>query len=441
MSPDLEIESIELNSASSPVSRTLAQSANADQRLEQQMNAALALLQTGDFNQRWDAVKRLSGLGEAVVPPLMQLLIEEAELDWELLWFIARILGSLNSPTAVAALIQLLEATDQPDVVAMAIMALGHCGETAIAPLSDLLARPDTRLLAVQALAQIPSLSIVPPLLTVVQDDAVDVRAAVLEAFSRFYHPTITATFRAALTDLAAPVRQTAVTAIGLQAAAYPEVDWIETLKPLLWDFNLNVCAQTAMACARIGTPAAVTSLMEVLQSLPTPNLLRLEIIRALAWIGNPAALVALQQFLLNQMPDQVQPHPSTDLSQSDLALEQEVVTALGRVTHPESQKIAVEILLHLLHLHHPITKTVSGKQQIALSLGQLKAAEAIDPLIHLLVDTNASVQFHIVAALKQLGNPAYQRLQFWQTAAPDQTALQTGIALALQEWTDVTRL
>lgn len=431
MSPDLEIEPTETE-------RTLVSQPSG--RFSDQLEAALTLLQTGDFHQRWDAVKILSGLGESAVPPLVQLLLEEADTDWELLWFIARILGNLNSPAAVAALIQLLETTDQTDVVAMAVMALSQCGDAAIAPLTDLLAQPRTRLLAVQALAQISNPAVVPSLLTVVQDNSVDVRASALDALSHFYHATVTETFLAALTDPAAVVRQAAVTAIGLQASTQPAVDWVEILKPLLWDLNLNVCAHAAMACARIGSPTAIALLIQVLQSPPTPHALRLEIVRALAWIGNPAAVVALQQFLLNWtgadlLADRFTAQ-STDATLTDSLLNQEIITALGRVTDRDSQLVAVGILLNLLQIHHPVAQTVEGRRQIALSLGQLQSADAIDPLIHLLADADVSVQFHVIAALKQFGLPAYQRLQFWQTqATAEPAALQTGIQVALQEW------
>lgn len=430
MSPDIEIEPVQIN----PAVTGAKQSDEGTDRLSQTLEAAILLLHTGDFNQRWDAVKILSNSGEAVIPPLMQLLVEDAETDWELLWFIARILGNLNSPAAVKALIQLLEVTDQPDAVAMAIMALSQCGEAAVAPLADLLVHSETRLLAVQALAQISSAAIVPPLLTVSQDDSVDVRVAVLEAFSHFCHPSLTELFQQALRDPAARVRQAAVTAIGLQASAQPDVNWVGMIQPLLWDVNFNVCAQTATACARIGTPAAVALLIEVLQSAPTPNLLRLEIIRALVWIGNLDALIALQQFLLHRFPADSRLARPNDSFLPDALLAQEIITALGRVTHPASRQIAANILLNVLNQAHPVINTPEGKQQVALSLGQLQEPEAIDPLIHLLADSNPGVRLHLIAALKQFGNPAYNRLQFWQ-AATENLALQAGIGVALQEW------
>ncbi|MBC6435781.1 HEAT repeat domain-containing protein, partial [Nostoc sp. HG1] len=73
----------------------------------------------------------------------------------------------------------------------------------------------------------------------------------------------------------------------------------------------------------------------------------------------------------------------------------------------------AAEILLQILRSQHPATEIVSVKSAIALSLGQLGKMQAIEPLISLLADSNASVRLHAIAALKNLDREAaHQQLQ-----------------------------
>jgi hypothetical protein len=100
--------------------------------------------------------------------------------------------------------------------------------------------------------------------------------------------------------------------------------------------------------------------------------------------------------------------------------------------------------LLDLLHTDHPISQTSPGKQQIALSLGQLQDTNAIDALIHLVTDADLIVRLHAVAALKQLPG-AYEKLQRQlvelrqvETSCGKEagnSALKQGIETALREW------
>ncbi len=84
----------------------------------------------------------------------------------------------------------------------------------------------------------------------------------------------------------------------------------------------------------------------------------------------------------------------------------------------------------------HPATEIANIKSAIALSLGQLGEMQAIEPLILLLADSNASVRLHAIAALKNLDEEAtYQQLQELANNATLTADLQQGIAIALAEW------
>lgn len=407
------------------------------------LSTALAHLKLGDFQRRWDIAKTIPDFGEAAIAPLVSLLQAEAEEDWELTWFIARILGSLKHPEAMAALVDLIRTTASEDVATTATAALTQMGTEAIAPLQTLLSQPSTYCLGVQALAQIRHPDVVPSLLEAMQHESVALRVAAIDALSHFQHPQISAALLKALHDSAAKVRQSAVTTLGLQAALYENPQELaDRLKPLLWDVNLEVCQQSAVALGRIGTESAVVALFEVLRS-PHALPLQIEAVRALGWIGTPDALDRLQEFL--------------NLQRDLLCQEscQESLTVLGRVESAEAKRQATQILLNLLQSAHAIAQTDRGKQAIALSLGQLKQPQALEALIQLLADASASVRLHAIAALKQLDTLGVLHLdhQLFRPIKPlePQTTqeilraiaaqknldadLQRGVAIALQEW------
>jgi HEAT repeat protein len=139
-----------------------------------------------------------------------------------------------------------------------------------------------------------------------------------------------------------------------------------------------------------------------------------------LVWVGTPSSLEYLQT-AFNQITSET--------------LWQEIVTVLGRVQKPQTT-LAVEILLQILQLQHPAIEIANVKSAIALSLGQLGEMQAIESLISLLADLNASVRLHAIAALKNLDKEAtYQQLQQLANNPELTPDLQQGIAIALAEW------
>jgi HEAT repeat protein len=271
-------------------------------------------------------------------------------------------------------------------------------------------------LLVMQALAQIHHPQVIPLLLQEVEN--ADVRAVAIEALGHFHHaPEIPPVLLAALQDSAATVRQAAVVGLAFQAESH-QVDWTNRLQPLLQDVAGEVAQQTAIALGRMGTPAAMAILNQALlnQSLqPSHPGLEVEIIRAIARVGTE--LDGLQAYLQN----------------ATATGKQEAIAVLGRVENLQTKGQAAKILLQLLESQ----PDVRDKQAIAFSLGQLGQFEAMDALIQLLGDADASVRFHAIAALKQLDpQVAYQRLEAMagEVLSP---ALQNGVAIALQEWGD----
>lgn len=358
------------------------------------LRTALDLLRCGDFQMRWDIAKLLPSFGTAAVAPLLDLLQPDnldAEADWELLWFAARVLGDLNQPAAIVSLAHLLKTTHNETVAGTAASALANLGVPAVPALTELLAPGDTRLLAVQALGQIESPVVIDPLLSVVRSPSPLVRATAIEALSRFQTPAVVSVLLEALQDPFASVRQAAI--VGLRVSPVPlQPDVVEHLKPLLYDLNVDVCCQAAIVLGHFPTSASTHALSNLLQSPQTPLTLQTVTVQALGWMATVAALEALQLHLIQE--------PLTSLA---LPIYQEIIAVLGRVEATDLKPQAATILLHLLQSDHLAVQDTQTRQAIAFSLGQLGQPEAMDPLTQLLTDPDPGVQLHATSALRLL--------------------------------------
>ena len=354
---------------------------------EMSLDLAVETLATGDFQQRWEAAKLLSNWGEVAVVPLLKLL-ETEEADLELCWFIARILGDLDSPQAIEALVNLLATTESEDVKAMAATALASLGTKAIAPLSLLLKDSQWRLLAVRSLGQIDHPDTIEPLLSAVQDPLPTTRAAAIAALSNFRDRTVAALLIEALDDPVAEVRLEATIGLGRRSDLLAEIDLVELLQRRLQDEDLAVNQQAAIALSRCQTETAIAALFQTLQSPNTPVELQVSIVRAISWIEIPQALKYLEQASkLRSLP-----------------VCREIVLVLGRVEKAELKSIAAAILSNLLASNNPVFQQPEIKQALALGLGQLGAVEQRESLNKLLQDPDSKVRLHASTALKKLG-------------------------------------
>ena len=384
---------------------------------QQALDLALHVLKSGDFQERWEVAKVFPKLGEGAIAPLMETL-EDDEAELELRWFAGRILAEFNHPTVITTLLNLLQTTEDEDLAEMAAAALSNFGDLAVDALAGLLANPDTRLLATTSLSQIRRPEIIEPLLSVVQDAQVAVRATAIEALSSFHDSRIPPVLLEALDDRAAAVRREAVIGLSLRPDLWHELDLLNRLKPLLYDFNRDVCQQVAIALGRSGTDEAALALFEVLKSPATPASLQINLVRALGWVGTTKTLDYLQQALT---------HVSVECVL-------EIVRVLGRVKQPVLQTKAAQILLNFFRSEHPESQSVIVKQSLAQAWGQLGESRATDALVELLADPEDSVRWHAIAALKNFPR-VHQQLK--QLAADEHLtpALKKGVAIALAEW------
>jgi HEAT repeat protein len=314
-----------------------------------------------------------------------------------------------------------LKTDEDEELKAIAVTALAQMGTVAIAPLTELLLDEDTRLLAVRSLSCIPQTETIAPLLSVVQDAQVAIRAAAIEALSSFHDERVPPVLLNALDDVAAPVRRAAVVGLGFRPDLRQALNLVTRLQPRLYDFNLEVCCAAVVTLSRMGCDDAAKHLFDLLILPQTPITLQLETIRALSWVGTLSSLEYLQTAFAQCTSE---------------TLWQEIVIVLGQVQKPELTTLAAEILLQILPSSHPAKEIGNIKSAIALSLGQLKAMPAIEPLILLLADSNASVRLHAIAALKNLDAEAtHQQLQQLVNNDAITPDLKQGIAIALAEW------
>ena len=340
---------------------------------------AVQVLLEGDFQQRWDIAKVLPKFGFGAIAPLVEIL-EDEDAELETRWFAGRLLSEFDDPKAIMALTNLLRQTEDEELSVMAVQALANIGSTAIEALTSLLAQETTRLLAVQALAVIRRSDIIAPLLTVVNDSSPQVRAIAVEALGSFHDPRIPPVLVQKLGDLAAAVRKEAVIALGMRSDLTTELNLVEHLQPLLYDFNLEVCRQAAIALGRLGSDRAAEALFGVFTSSATPATLKIDAVRALSWIDTMAALDYLQAGL-----------------ESEAA--QEIIVLLGRKTLPALKAKATQILINFFQS----VQSPQLKQALAMSLGELGEPQAIDTLLELTEDPQQSVRLHARAALNKL--------------------------------------
>jgi len=380
---------------------------------------AIDIFTWGDFHQRWDVAKLLPKFGREAIAPLLEILADE-DADEELRWFAVRSLGSFDSPEAIAALVELLHSANEEEQ-GIAAAALAEIGSSAVAAITELLDRDNTRLLAVRSLAYIRTKETIEPLLSVVRDSDVEIRAIAIEALTSFHDPRIPPVLIDALTDLGAKVRKEATTGLSFRLDLREELNLIDLLLLRLHDFSIDVCLAAANGLGRLGTDRAAAGLFQVLQSPHSPIILQIEIVLALGRIGTSASLEYLRQVF-----------DRTDA----VAIWQETINALGRVEQLSLRSQAANILLELLQSNHPTTQHNKLKQAIALSLGQLGEVQAIAPLIQLLADSDLAVKLHAISALKRLNSvAAHQQLTQLANDATISFQLRQGVAIALEEW------
>jgi HEAT repeat protein len=353
--------------------------------LESAVAELLLDLVQGDFRQRWEVARQLPQYGEAAIAALVTLLQDE-DLDWELRWFGARILGDFQAPEVIPTLMQLLDQTPESDVLGAVAAALGNFGAAGVAALTHCLERPEQRSQAVQVLAQMGHPATLEPLLTVVDDGDAGIRGMAITALAQFRDDRLLSLLLAALQDDAPTVRQEAVTSLG----RYPDIPrstLVRAIAPRLQDPVLAVSQAAAITLGRLGTAAAISHLAQTLRTTRTPEPLKITAVQALGWVETETAFNALV----------------AAWGAVGTAVQLQMITILGGLVPPSLRQQSQEVLQIWLKELLELPAATAQKQAIALALGHLQAQSARPLLAQLTADANEQVRLHGEAALRLL--------------------------------------
>ena len=398
---------------------------------------------TGDFGEKWNSSKLIVKEGRSAIAPLLQLL-QDPTADAETHWFTIRALGSFSEPQVIAAIAAQIgpscqyeqrTAEQATELSNFAIETLAAMGNLAVDVLTQLLQSPQQRLLAAKALNQIRSIDVVPAMVSIAKDEDATVRYYAIEALGSFHNPVVTPVLIEALSDPAVPVRKAAVMALGRRPDLQTQCQLSQQLQPLLWDIDVAVCCQTALALGRLGAGDMVETLQQVLVSAHTPLVLRLDIIRALAWCCDPthrsvtsdtahqsaqqaynALIQALQHFTSSE--EDVESLPSDEQTQQILVA---IVRVLGGLRQSPMAAAATDCLMDLLQSR---SASVTITQALIMALADLEQPQAFDALLPLLNHGTEAIPIHTIAALKRLDpDHSLERVSQYLQGFPDRGA------------------
>lgn len=340
-------------------------------------------LNQGSFEDRWEAAKQISHLGEAAIRDLIAMLSDD-RLAWETRWFAARSLGSFDQPPVVTALIEALGTADE-DLQEAIIEALCHIGPSAIQALSALLTQPTYQTIAIEALTRIPHPATQIPLAAAVDLTTGGTQAKVIEALGQFADLDLLPIFTEAAQNRASSVRLAALQGFIHLRTQVDESHWVAWMQPLTKDVHPAVAQRAIHALGRTTHLAATQALQGVLTAAHTPNPLKTAAVQALAWQGTAAALGVLIQ--------------RWDTLGQDTRIA--LVQGLFQITRPDLKaQISPPVQQWLNRL--PATADHSLlRRNLVMLLGQMGDDAAL-PILHTLSqDADAGVRFHAEAALR----------------------------------------
>jgi len=386
--PCHEVTTVHASQPSDPASLSLAGLLEDVGDLRSQ---AVDRLVSGDFSDRWNGLKRLTDLGESVIPPLLNQL-QDPDLDWEGQWFVIRALGNFDRPDVVDCLAAALESTDDVDLQGALAEALGRIGPSAVPALATLVANPHRQLAAVQALARIHHPTAMTLLMEVGQQGDAILRGAALEALAQFNDASLVQIVVAALEDPAAPVREVAVQGLVNFRSHLAAEAYVALLQRRLSDPDLAVTQRAIHALSRSPLGIATAALEALAHQTLGPEAApgeestqRQAVIQALGFQETKAALAALDRLWWR-------------CGEAD---RRAIVSALSRQQSQPLQQSASALLTAWLYAVPPLSPNL--RQTVAFSLGQVGNRQTVAVLHQLLSDGDEGVRLHAAAALQQL--------------------------------------
>lgn len=379
---------------------------------------------TGDFGEKWNSSKLIVKEGKSAIAPLIALL-RDPTADAETHWFTIRALGSFPDPQVITAIASQIgpachyeqrTAEQATELNNFAIETLAAMGALAIDVLTQLLQSPQQRLLAAKALNQIRSVGVIPAMVSISKDENATVRYYAVDALGSFHNPVVTPVLIDALSDPAPTVRKAAVMALGRRPDLQTSCQLSQQIQPLLWDIDMTVCCQAALALGRLGTEDTIATLHQVLMSINTPLVLRLDIVRALAWCCDNANRSVYPEFS-RQAPQQAYDtlkQALQDFAANHFTASKENVTSLSSEEIEQILVAIVRVFGNLRPIANVVTQSliaflktqppsVAVTQATIMALADLTQPQAFEALLPLLNHRAEAIPIHTIAALKRL--------------------------------------
>lgn len=350
------------------------------------LHSALKTLEYGSFEEKWAIAKVLVKYGEDVIEPLQSVILDEGG-DSEHRWFALRILSQLQNPRIVLIITQLLMMTEDEDLIHLGTQSLASQGKNAVSVLTPLLHSPESRLSATRALAQIPHPSVINPLMSVVDDDNMEVRQSAIASLSHFDHKVINIVLEKALKDYNSSIRKEALIGLTLKSKHYSSSELIALICPLLEDVDLTVCQQAATSLSRLQDTLATNILFDTLIQKYTPIPLQNTIVKALAWQETNHSIYALAKALY--------------LLSEEIVCD--IIASFSRINKPKIKKQLVDITIKFYHNHNLAKKSEKITQNLCYTWQKIGAKESKEILREIINKGGGKNKIYAESALKQL--------------------------------------
>ncbi|AUC61068.1 Nitrite reductase-related protein [Cyanobacterium sp. HL-69] len=332
------------------------------------LHSALKTLENGSFEERWAIAKVLVKYGEVVIEPLKGVILDENR-DSEYRWFALKIISQLDNPDTVLIISELLNTTEDEDLISVGAQILASQGERAISILTALLDSPSYRLCATKALAQIPHRLVIKPLLSVADDDNVDIRQSAIASLSNFDDSGIIPILENALKDYNSVIRKEALIGLVRKTKYYSPQQLATLITPFLDDVDLTVCQQAAICLSHIPHTLATDILFSTLIKPHTPIPLQHTITKSLAWQETSHSIHALEKALY--------------LVSEEICCE--IIAILGRINKPKIKETIAKISLKFYRNHELAKKSDQIIQNLCYTWQQINAQESLDILISII--------------------------------------------------------
>jgi len=350
------------------------------------LESALEMLEWGSFEEQWTIAKVLVKYGDVVIPPLKSVILDENK-DNEHRWYALKVLSQLQNPEIILIISDLLATTTEDDLISLATQTLASQGKKAITALTPLLSIPQYRLSVTKALAQIPHRDVVESLLSVVNDDNVDVRVSAIASLHNFDTPAVINTLTKALQDYHSIVRKEAVIGLSLKTKSAPAQQLASLIIPFLQDIDLNVCQQAAISLSRFPIAPATEALYTTLVNQNTPIPLQKTIVKALAWQETSLSIEYLAKALY-LMPE---------------SIIIEIIALLGRSTNKKNYPQIIQLTLQYYDRNSFSKQSLKIIQNLCYTWQKLNAKEAIKILEEMANQGDNIIKFHSQSALNKL--------------------------------------